>query len=87
MCLTKANRKRANISDLMVEIPDSKMPMETTKRNALMVLGVERLNNSRKAKETRCSPLLIPITMLFLDSLPLLNLQTVYNLQTPLQTF
>ena len=87
MCLIKANREIADNPDQMVGILDSRMPMETTRRNALMVLGAERLSSNRKARETKCSPLLLPTMMLSLDSLPLQNLQIVFTLQTPLWTF
>ena len=73
--------------DQMAGIPDSKTPMETMRRNTLMVLGAERLNNSRKARETKLLPLSLPTMMLSLDLLPLPNLQTIYNLWIPLQTF
>ena len=83
----KANRKRADNLDLMAGILNSKMPMETTRRNPLVVLRVERLNNSRKAREIKHLHHLLSMMTLSLDSLLLLNLQIVYNLQTPLWTF
>ena len=57
------------------------------RRNALIVLRAEWPNSSRKARETKHSPLLLLTMTLSLDSLLLPNLQIVYNLWTPLQTF
>ena len=87
MYLTKGNRERADSLDPMVGILDSKTPIETTRRNALMVLGAERLNNSGKVREIKHLPLPSPMMMLSSDSLPSPNLQTVYNSWIPLWTF
>ena len=84
---TKANREIADSPDLMAGFLDSKTQIKTTRRNALMVLGVERINSSGKARQIKCLPLLLPMTILSLDSLPLQNLQTVSTSQIPLQTF
>ena len=87
MHFTKANREIADNLDPMVGLPNSGMPTEITRRNALVALRAERLNSSEKARETKCLPLLSPMTIHSLDSLPLQNLQIVFILQIPLWTF
>ena len=52
-----------------------------------VVLGVERPNNSRKARKIRSSPFLSPMTTLSPHSHLSLNLQIVCTSWTPLQTF
>ena len=85
--LTKANRERTDNPDPMMGILDSKTPMETTRRNAFMELGAERLNNSRKARKIKHLPLLSPTMMLSLDLHLSPNSQTVYDSWTPLKIF
>ena len=87
MHLTKANRKIADNLDQMVGILDSRMPMETTRRNTLVALRVEGLNNSRKARKTRHPPVLLPTMMFSPYLLPLQSLQIVSILQIPLWIF
>ena len=87
MHLTKANREKANNLDPMAGILDSRMLIEIMRRNTLMILRVKRPSNSRKARETKCSSHLSPMTMLSLDLLLLSNLQIVSTSWIPLQTF
>ena len=58
MHLTKANREIADSLDPIMGISDSKMSMETMRRNILVVFRAERPNSSEKAREIKHSPLL-----------------------------
>ena len=85
MHLTKANKGKTSNPKPIIEIPDSKMPTETTRRSTLVVLGVERPNSSGKARKTKCSPLLLLMMTPSLDFHSSSNLQIVYISWTSLQ--
>ena len=85
--LTKANRKRTDNLNPMTGIWDSKTSMGIMRRNTLVVLRVERPNNSGKARETKHSPLPSPTITPFLDLYLSPNSQIVYTSWISLWTF
>ena len=87
MHLIKVNRERMVNLDQIVGILDSKIPMETTRRNMLVVFRTERPNSSGKARKIKHLPLLSPITIHSPDSHLLLNSQIVCISWTLLQIF